>query len=59
MTKNDPISVPAWLADPEAISPCPCGFGPTGHMVIIQGEETGLMYSLHPTCFQRMIEESK
>ncbi len=55
---DDPIIVPAWLADEDAIGVCPCGRGIMGPMVLVIGE-TGLKYAYHPPCVQKYYLRSR
>jgi hypothetical protein len=61
MMKNqpsDPIAIPAWFTNPDAIGPCPCGrpMLPGMPYIIMEGEL--FKRAFHIPCAQAAMQES-
>lgn len=53
---TNPI-LPPWLANPDAVAPCPCGEPiESDEYYVTKGEDTGLMRVYHPECLEKYIE---
>ena len=52
----DPLPIPAWLDNPKAIAPCPCGRPPHPGCVLVKGD-VPLSRWFHPECLEFLKHE--